>query len=128
MRARINITVIGLLAALALIAVPTASAATDVHQATLNGSSSFPAVNGKAKFQRDNGVRELEAQIEDANRLAGKSVRFRVNGQLVGTATVNNLGTARINKRGSVVPAVSAGSTIRVRKLDGTLVASGRFS
>jgi hypothetical protein len=66
--------------------------------------------------------------IQHAKVLAGKQVRFRVDGQLVGTATVNSLGRAHINKSGNVVPPVSAGSTIRVRKLNGTLVASGRFS
>ena len=128
MRNRIAITIVGILAAAALVAVPTASAATNVHTATLKGSASFPAVHGKAKFQRDDGVRELEAQIEDATALAGQRVRFRVNGQLVGTATVNSLGTARIRRTGNAIPAVSAGSTIRVRKLNDVLVASGRFS
>lgn len=128
MRKRIAITIVGVLAAAALVAVPTAGAATNVHTATLTGSASFPGVNGKAKFQRDDGVRELEAQIEDAKALAGQRVRFRVNGQLVGSATVNSLGTARIRRSGDVVPPVSAGSTIRVRKLNGVLVASGRFS
>jgi hypothetical protein len=128
MRTRISIMAIGVLAALALIAVPAATAATDVHRATLTGSASFPAVTGSAKFSRDDGIRQLEAEIQHANVLAGKQVRFRVDGQLVGAATVNSLGRARINKSGNVVPAVSAGSTIRVRKLNGTLVASGRFS
>ncbi len=128
MRKRIVITIIGILAAAALVAVPTAGAATNVHTATLTGSASFPAVNGKAKFQRDNGVRQLEAQIEDAHALAGQRVRFRVNGQLVGSATVNSLGTARIRRTGNAIPAVSTGSTIRVRKLNDVLVASGRFS
>jgi hypothetical protein len=128
MRTRIAITIVGILAAAALVAVPAAGAATNVHTATLTGSATFPAVNGKAKFQRDDGVRQLEAQIEDAKPLAGQRVRFRVNGQLVGEATVNSLGDARLRRSGNVVPAVSAGSTIRVRKLNGVLVASGRFS
>ena len=50
MRTRISIMVIGVLTALALIAVPAATAATDVHRATLKGSASFPAVTGSAKF------------------------------------------------------------------------------
>jgi len=129
MRTRITISIIGIVAAAALIAVPAASAATDVHTATLNGSASFPAVNGKAKFQRDDGIRQLEAQIEDAKALAGKRVVFRVDGKEVGRPTVNSLGTARIRRSGNnVVPPVSTGSTIRVRTLSGTLVASGRFS
>jgi hypothetical protein len=128
MRARISITVIGILAALALVAVPAASAATDIHEATLKGSAQFPAATGKAKFSRDNGIKQLEAEVQHVKSLAGTKLRFRVNGVLVGTATVNPLGTARINKSGSVVPNVTAGSTIRVRRLNDVLVASGRFS
>ena len=127
MRARISITIVGLLAALALVAVP-ASAATNVHRATLKGSAAYPNVKGNAKFQRDNGVRELEAEIEHAKVLAGTKVRFRVNGNVVGTATVNTLGRAQVNRRGATVPAVSTGSKINVRKLNGALVASGTFS
>jgi hypothetical protein len=128
MRTRITMTIVGALAALALVAVPAASAKTNVHTATLKGSAAFPAVNGKAKFQVDDGIRQLEAQIEDAKPLAGTTVRFRVNGKLIGSATVNSLGTARLRRAGAAVPSVSAGSTIRVRRPSGVLVASGRFS
>jgi hypothetical protein len=128
MRRLIPNTLIVIAAALALVAVPVATAATDVHRANLNGSNRFPAVTGKAKFSRDDGVRQLEAEIQHANALAGTRVRFRVNGHGVGTATVNGLGTARIDRSGSAVPAVSAGSTIRVRRLNEALVASGRFN
>ena len=127
MRTRITLTIIGALAALALVAVP-ANAATNVHQATLKGSQAFPAVSGSAKFSVDDGVRQLEAEVQHAKSIAGTNVRFLVNGKLVGTATVNSLGTARINKSGSGIPAVSKGSTIRVRRPNGTLVASGIFS
>jgi hypothetical protein len=54
-------------------------------------------------------------------------VRIRVNGMTVGTATVNSVGTARFNKSGGDIPAVSKGSTIRVRRLTGVLVVSGTF-
>ena len=128
MRTRMTIALLGVLAAVALISVPAATAATDIHRATLHGSAKFPGVSGKAKFSRDDGVRQLEAQIEDAHALAGTKVRFRVNGHLVGTATVNAAGTARIDRSGNVVPVVKAGSTIRVRRLNDALVASGTFN
>ena len=129
MRTRITITILGVLAAAALVGVPTAGAATNVHTATLKGSAAFPAVTGSAKFSVDNGVRQLEAEIQHAKPLAGTNVRFRVDGVLVGTAKVSALGTARINKSGSVVPAVHTGSTIRVRRAsNGALVASGTFN
>ena len=127
MRARITVTIIGVLAALALVAAP-ATAATNVHQATLKGSPAFPAVTGSAKFSVDDGIRQLEAEIQHAKALAGTKVRFRVNGVVVGTATVSSVGTARINKSGGGIPAVTKGSTIRVRRLTGALVASGTFS
>ena len=124
-----GVALMAIFGTLAASEAPTASAATNVHTATLKGSAAFPAVTGKAKFSVDNGIRQLEAQIEDANALAGTNVRFRVDGALVGTAKVNSLGTARINKSGSVVPAVHTGSTIRVRRAsNGALVASGTFN
>ena len=127
MRARITITIIGVLAALAVVAAP-ATAATNIHQATLKGGPAFPAVTGSAKFSVDNGIRQLEAEVQHAKSIAGTKVRFRVNGVVVGTATVNSVGTARIDKSGGGIPAVTKGSTIRVRRLTGALVASGTFS
>ena len=128
MRSRISIIVVGVLAALAVVAVPAATAATDIHTATLSGSAAYPAVNGKAKAGLDDGVRELEAQIEDARALAGKRVQFLVRGNLVGLARVDALGDARLDRAGSTVPPVVAGSPIRVVLPDGALVASGRFN
>lgn len=127
MRARITITIIGVLAALAVVAAP-ATAATNIHRATLKGGPAFPAVTGSAKFSVDNGIRQLEAEVQHAKSIAGTKVRFRVNGVVVGTATVNSVGTARIDKSGGGIPAVTKGSTIRVRRLTGALVASGTFS
>jgi hypothetical protein len=128
MRTRITITLLGALAALALVAVPAATAATNVHQATLKGSAAFPAVSGSAKYSVDNGIRQLEGEIQHAKSIAGTKVRFRVNGSIVGTASVSAAGTARINKSGGSIPAVSKGSTIRVTRVSGALVASGTFS
>jgi hypothetical protein len=50
-----------------------------------------------------------------------------MDGMSVGTTTVNSVCTARINRSGGGIPAVSKGSTIRVRRLTGVLVASGTF-
>ena len=128
MRTRFTLMLIGVLAALALVAVPTVSAATNVHEAVLKGSASFPAVDGKAKFGVDDGVRELEVQIEDANRLAGQKLKVLINGVRVGTMTVGQFGNARLRKSGDSIPAVTTGSKIRVRTLDGVLVAFGKFN
>jgi hypothetical protein len=116
-------------AAAVLVAAPFVGAATNVHIAALKGSASFPAVNGKAKFGVDNGVRELEVQIEDANALTGQRLNVRIDGHLVGSMTVNTLGNARLRKTGSVVPAVHTGSKAVVRRAaNGQLVASGIFN
>jgi hypothetical protein len=126
-KTRIAIGIIGVMAALALVAAP-ATAATNIHRASLKGSKAFPAVTGSAKFSVDNGIRQLEAEVQHAKPLAGTKVRFRVNGTVVGAARVNSVGTARIDKSGSGIPAVTKGSTIRVNRVSGALVASGTFS
>ena len=131
MRARsMSATLVGLVALVAvLLVVPFAQSATNIHEATLTGSAAFPAVNGKAKFSVDDGIRRLEAQVEDANALRGQRLNFRVDGALVGSAIVDEFGDARIRKSGSVVPAVKTGSRIAVRRAGvGTLVASGTFN
>jgi hypothetical protein len=128
MKLRTSIVTVGAIATMALVAAPVAGAATDIHQATLKGSAAYPAATGNAKFSRDDGVRQLEAQVEHVKSLAGTNVRFRVNGVTVATARVSSLGTARIDKSGSAVPNVTAGSTIRVKRPSGTLVASGKFN
>jgi hypothetical protein len=129
MRIRSTVKILGALAAVALVAVPAASAATNVHKATLTGSQAFPAVNGKAKFSVDNGVNQLEAEIQDADALAGSKVRFIVDGQKVGADKVNALGNARIDVSGASVPNVSTGSKIKVVQAGtGTLVARGTFN
>ncbi len=128
MRSRISIVIVGVLAALALVAVPGATAATDIHTATLKGTVAYPAANGKAKNQLDDGVRDFEAEIEDARSLAGKRVRFVVKGQLVGAATVDAFGDAEIDRAGAGVPRVVTGSPIRITLTNGALVAYGRFN
>ena len=66
------ITIIGILAAAGARRRTGGRRGHGCPSATLTGSATFPAVNGKAKFQRDDGVRQLEAQIEDAKPLAGQ--------------------------------------------------------
>jgi hypothetical protein len=40
-------------------------------------------VNGEAKWKSKEGERELEVQIEDAKKLAGKRLAVRIGGTLV---------------------------------------------
>lgn len=130
MRGRITSAIVAgvLVVAAALFVAPLAGAATNVHIATLSGSAAFPAVNGKAKFGFDDGVRRLEAQIEDANSLKGVRLNVRINGILAGSMTVNSLGAARLRVSGNGVPGVQTGSKIAVRRASNeALVASGTF-
>jgi len=123
------VTTIAIAAGLVSAVVPLAVAATNVHQAALAGSAAFPAVNGKAKFSIDDGIRQLEAQIEDAVALKGTTLVVRVNGTLAGRMSVNAFGDARLRVSGAAVPAVQTGSAIAVRRAsNNALVASGKFN
>ena len=92
----------------------------------LKSSGAFPGASGKAKFQNE-GQRELEIEVEHVRRLAGKRVSFFVNSTKVGSARVNGLGAAQVNRRGASFPAISAGTRIKVKTATGKLIVSGRF-
>jgi opacity protein-like surface antigen len=92
----------------------------------LKASASFPGASGKAKFQNE-GQRELEIEVEHVRRLAGKRVSFFVDSTKVGSARVNGLGAAQVNRRGAGFPAINAGTRIKVKTAAGKLIVSGRF-
>jgi hypothetical protein len=116
----------------AVVAAPPAHAASNavIKTAALSGSAAFPGVNGEAKWKSKEGERELEVQIEDATKLAGKRLTVRIGGTIVGHMKVNSLGRARLVKStqsGQSVTTSVAGKTVKIRTGNGTLVASGRF-
>ena len=92
----------------------------------LHASSAYPGAKGSAKSQVE-GQRELEIEVEHVRRLAGKRVNFFVNSTKVGSARVNGLGAAQINRRGSTFPAIKAGTQIKVKTTGGATIVSGRF-
>jgi hypothetical protein len=99
-----------------------------VRLATLSGSAAYPAVNGKATYKVDNnGIREFEAELQDARALAGKTLNVYVGAAKVGTMTINTLGDGRLDLVGAKAPiiAASAKPLISVRTATGALVASG---
>ena len=102
-----------------------------VTQAALTGSAAHPGVNGKAVYRVDSATdRKLEVEIEDARRLAGKTLVVMVNGKRFGTMTVDSFGNANIEhetERGQAVPMIKAGSIVRVKTQAGVLVAKGTF-
>jgi len=118
--------------ALAVAIAPTASAKGGGTQRTisLKGSVSFPNATGKAVSKVNGNERELEVDVQHIRSLAGKRVNVNVNGHLLATPLVNSLGHFTVNRNtgaGQAVPTIKAGSTVRVRTLGGTLVASGTF-
>ena len=99
-------------------------------RAALSGSAAYPGVKGEAKWRSKEGERELEVQIEDAKKLAGKQLAVRIDGKLMGYMKVNALGRARLVKStqaGQSIPASVEGKAVNIRTSAGTLVASGRF-
>jgi hypothetical protein len=119
-----------LLVALAGAAQVSAKSTATIKRAPLSGSAAFPAVNGEAKWKAKGGERELEIQIQDAKRLAGKRLTVRIGGKVVGHMRVSALGRARLvrdTQAGQSVPTSVTGKGVRIGTAGGSLVASGRF-
>ena len=96
----------------------------------LHGSVSFPNATGKAVYKVNGSERELQIEVEHIKVLAGKHVNVFVNGNKLASPLVSSLGIARVNRntdKGQFVPTIKTGSTVRVRTLGGTLIASGTF-
>lgn len=99
-----------------------------VRLATLTGSASYPGVSGKATYKVDNnGIREFQAELEDALALKGKVLNVFVAATKVGTMRVNALGDGRLSLVGSTAPVIAASSRprISVKTSAGVTVASG---
>jgi len=125
----------GLLVAALLLVLVSATpvhskSAETIKRATLTGTTAFSAVNGEAKWKSKGGERELEIQIEDARKLAGKTLTVRIGGKAVGAMKVSALGRARLvrnTEAGQNVPTSVAGKRVRITTAAGKLVASGAF-
>lgn len=90
--------------------------------------SPFPSASGKAKFKISGAERELQLEAESVR--VGTVLQFHVGGVLVGTATANSLGNARLNLNstlGQSVPMSVAGQSVTVSLTDGTRVLAGSF-
>jgi len=114
------------LAALALAAPAVQAKGGPGTRIALKAGSAYPGASGKAKFQNE-GQRELEIEVEHVRRLAGKRVNFFVNATKVGSARINGLGAAQINRRGSAFPAINAGTRVKVKTAGGATIVAGRF-
>ena len=129
--AAVGLLLIALMLAVLVAAQPVRAKSTAVtKRAALSGSSAFSGVSGEAKWTSKSGERELEVQIQDATKLAGKRLTVRIGGTVVGHMKVTALGQARLVKRtqaGQSVPTSVAGKAVKIRTSSGMLVASGRF-
>ena len=97
--AAVGLLLIALLLATLVVAQPVRAKSTAViERAALSGSTAFASVNGEAKWKSKAGERELEVQIQDAKKLAGKLLAVRIGGKLVGHMKVSVLGRARLVK------------------------------
>ncbi len=126
---RRSITVSALAAALLVLTVGIAVAAVN-RTITLTHSASFPTASGSSQFQSQGTQRELQVEVEHIKVLSGKKVNVFVNGAKWATLTVSSLGKAQVDRNtdvGQAVPKIAAGSTVRVRTLGGTLIASGSY-
>ncbi|HUY52524.1 MAG TPA: hypothetical protein VMV92_43625 [Streptosporangiaceae bacterium] len=95
-------------------------------QAGLHGSSAYPRAGGHGSYESSS-RRELHVQVQNIQRLGGRTLVVYVHGTKAGTMRVSRSGSAYLNRdRG--VPACRAGQSLRVRTGSGTLVASGTFS
>jgi hypothetical protein len=114
-----------------VVAAPAASAKGGVTRTiALKGSISFPGATGKAVYKVNGSERELEIDVQHIRALAGKHVNVNVNGSRLASPLVNSLGHFTVNRNtgaGQRVPVIKAGSTVRIRTLGGTLIASGTF-
>lgn len=97
---------------------------------TLNGAGTYANAKGKATYKVNGSEREFQVEVENIKRLAGKSVSIFVNGNSIGTATVDSLGAARLNRNsnlGQTVPNIKAGDKVQVKTANGVLIVSGSF-
>lgn len=97
---------------------------------SLSPAAGFPSATGKATYKVNGSEREFQVEVENIQRLAGKTLGIFVNGKQVGTAKVNSLGQARLNLNtdlGNTVPNIKAGAKVQVKKANGVLVVSGSF-
>lgn len=96
----------------------------------LKSAKAFPAAKGSAKFKSTAEERELQVEVEHIRRLAGKRIVFVVGGKKLAAAKVNRFGAAEIernSRRGQFVPAVRAGTVVKVKTRAGALIVRGSF-
>jgi hypothetical protein len=144
MRSKLAVSVIGIALVVALAAAfaspsvagaPSSAAlahsSTNVNlQIPLTGHYAYPRATGSSQYQSQPGQSEFQAEVEHLRSLGGKQLLVKVNGTTVGKIKVSRQGQADLtlnSELGQTVPAITAGSVVKVTTAAGTLVVSGRY-
>lgn len=111
---------------------PSASHAANAADIKINltASTTYPGAKGAAKYRNRSGEREFQVEAEVSRRLVGFVLTVSVNGAPVGQMVIDAFGKGRLalnSKLGDTVPAIVAGSTVRVSDNVGETVVSGAF-
>lgn len=120
--------------ALALVSVKVSADNSDViTKASLSG----PAINGvtpkgvAVERTSADGRQKFEVEVEDVNLPAGTLLDVLVNGNIVGSLTVNAFREGELeleSEHGQVIPVIAAGTMVVVRTRAGATIVSGAFS
>lgn len=95
------------------------------------GSADYPGARGEAEYKVEStGRTYLEVEAKNVAALSGQSVSFYHNGNLLGSATVNYKGEAKLkldSALSQVVPAVVANDAVEAQDSLGVVIAAGVF-
>lgn len=106
--------------------IETAQAKGTETRITLAGSARYPNAKGTAKYKVGT-EREFQVEVENVKALAGKRLSVFINGQKVGSFLVSSLGAGRLTLRGTAIPPIQPGVTVKIKTGAGILVVSGKF-
>jgi hypothetical protein len=100
------------------------------REITLHPSSAFPRASGNSQYQSQPGQAEFQAEVEHVVALKGQLVTVSVSGVMIGKARVSSLGIAHLERNtelGQKVPAITAGSTVKISTAAGAVIVSGKY-
>ena len=93
-------------------------------------SAGVTGFKGTAKYAERRAEREFQVEIEAALRHAGTTLVVAVDNVVAGEIKLDALGRGRLNLntiRREIVPAIKAGSEVKIITPAGVLILSGKF-
>ena len=118
-------------------ASPSPTPKDDANESIIRAALSGPAINGvtpKGEAEhhtRADGKRTLEVEVEDVNLPAGTVLGVFVDGNKIGSLTINSFREGKLEletEDGQTVPNVSPGTQVIVKTQAGATIVSGMFS